>query len=93
MVNVVTDLLGHSEQLELFSSLSQCLIGTIIMYSLNCSALSNVLVGGIKLLIKESPGLFITGFNFPSVGKFFSNSELIAVNPHLGPKPNWPEVL
>lgn len=89
MVNVATDLLGHNEQLELFSSLSQCLIGT----KLNCSTVSSVLVGGINLLIKESPGQFITGFNFPSIGKFFSNSELIAVSPDFGPKPNWLEVL
>lgn len=93
MVNVAADLLGHSEQLELFSSLSQCLIGTVIMCSLNCITVSSVLVGGINLLIKESPGRFITGFNFPSAGKFFSNSELIAANPGLGPKPNWLEVL
>lgn len=88
MVDVATDLLGHSEQLEPFSGLSQCLIGTTIMYSLNCSTISSVLVGGRNLLIKESPGQFITDVNFPSFGKFFSNWELIAMNPDLGPEPN-----
>lgn len=93
VVNVAADHLGPSEQLELFSSLSQCLIGIIIMYSLNYSTVSSVLVGGINSLIKESPGQFITGFNFLSVGKFFSNFKLIAVNSDLRPKPNWLEVL
>lgn len=43
VVNVATVLLGHSEQLEPFSSLYQSLIGTIIMYSRNCSTVSSCL--------------------------------------------------
>jgi len=45
------------------------------------------------MLIKQSLAQFTTGFNFPSVAKFFSSSKLIAMNPDLGPNPNLREVL